>query len=141
MIWCTDDELEKGQEREQMAINFTVKEAKQLIDRHKALLSNLDYIASKAVSIITDIRWSANNLVTQAILKRLVIDDCVHPTDSLARNAEVERLIYGLYKYQMMRSAIEMAKTYKSYTAANVRQNITLLNPGLAGMSWFFGGK
>lgn len=124
-----------------MAINFTVKEAKQLIDRHKVLLSNLDYIASKATGIQTDIRRSANDLITQATIKRYILNDCAHPADSLSRSSEVERLIYNLYKYQKVRSAIETAKSFQGYAAPNVRQNITLLNPGLAGLSWFFGGK
>ena len=124
-----------------MAIDFTVKEAKQLIDRHKALLSNLEHIESMAASVQSDIKRSASDLVTQTALTRLILNDCSQPTEGIQRSTNVERLIYNLYKYQKARSAIETANTFQTYAVANVRQNITLLNPGLAGLSWFFGGK
>lgn len=123
-----------------MAIDFTVKEARRLIDRHKELLSNLDYIASKAAGIQSALKRSANDLITQPSLKRLILNDCQQPL-VMPRNAEVERFIYNLYKYQKARSAIEAAKSFQSYAAENVRQNISRLNPGLAGLSWLFGGK
>ena len=124
-----------------MAINFTMKEAKQLIDRHKTLLSNLEYIESNASNIRSDIKRSANDLVSQTALARIILNDCSRPTEQIQRTANVERLILNLYKYQTARSAIESAKTFQTYAAAKVRQNIALLNPGFAGLSWFFGGK
>lgn len=124
-----------------MAIDFTVKEAKQLIDRHKVLLSSLEYIASKAGRLEADIRRSANELVVRASLNRMIIDDCARPTDVLPRTPEVERLVYNLYKYRIARTAFETARTFQEYAATSVRKNIASLNPGLAGLSWFFGGK
>lgn len=124
-----------------MAIDFTVKEAKRLIDRHKTLLSNLEHIASKAAGINADIRRLANDLVVQSSLRRLIINDCNHPADIVSRSSEVERFIHSLYKFEKIRSAIETARTFREYTEANVRKNVALLNPGLAGLSWFLGGK
>lgn len=123
-----------------MAIDFTIKEARRLIDRHKELLSNLDHIAFKATSMQSDIKQSANDLITHAVLKRLILNDCSRPS-LLPRSAEIEQLVYHLYKYQKARLAIEAAKSFQSYAVENVRQNISRLNPGLVGLSWFFGGK
>lgn len=66
-----------------MAIDFTVKEAKQLIDRHKALLSNLEHIESMAASVQSDIKRSASDLVTQTALTRLILNDCSQPTEGI----------------------------------------------------------
>ena len=124
-----------------MAIDFTVKEAKQLIERHKAIISDIDFIVIKDISMRSEIKQSANELVSQTALRRLIINDCNRPDDDIQRNAEVERLIYNVHKYQKVRSDIETAKRFQGEAVANVRKNIELLNPGLAGLSWFFGGK
>lgn len=124
-----------------MAIDFTVKEAKQLIERHKSLLSQLDYIASKAEDFQSDIKRAANDLATQGALKRIILNDCTRPVNDLSQSPDITRLILNLHKYQSVRSAIETAKSFQNNFAGNVRQNISLLNPGLAGLSWFFGGK
>ena len=71
-----------------MAIEFTVKEARQLIEQHKALLSNLEYIASKATGIQAEITRSANDLIAQTALKRIIVNDCKHPTEQLSRTPE-----------------------------------------------------
>ena len=62
-----------------MAMDFTVKEAKQLIARHKKLLSSLEYIALKAAAIGMDVKRSANELISQDVLKRLILGDCTRP--------------------------------------------------------------
>lgn len=124
-----------------MAKDFSVKDAKQLIERHNKLLSNLNYITSKAVNINAVIRQSANDLVTQATLKKYILNDCSHPSEMSIRNAEIDHLIYLLFKYQKMSSAVEAAAAFQNYTANEIRQNIKLLNPGVAGLSWLFGGK
>jgi len=123
-----------------MAIDFSVKEARKLIDRHKELLSNLDHITSEASGLQSSIKQSANDLITQTVLKRLILNDCSRPS-AIPRSAELERLIYNLYKYQKVHSAIETTKSFQRFAEENVRQNIRLLNPGLAGLSWFLGGK
>lgn len=124
-----------------MAIDFTVKEAKQLIERHKTLISNLDFIVLKDVSMRSEIKQSANDLISRACLKRHILNDCSRPDENIQRSVEVERLIYNLHKYQKVRSDIETAKLFQSEAVANIRKNIELLNPGLAGLSWLLGGK
>ena len=124
-----------------MAMDFNVKQAKQLINRHKELISNLEYIAKKAAGMNADVRRSANDLVTLSILKRLIINDCTRPSDIQTRRSEVERLIHNLYKYQTVHLTVETAKSFQIYATTNVQPNIKTLNPGLAGLSWFFGGK
>ena len=124
-----------------MAMDFTIKEAKKLIDLHKGLLSKLEKIASKAASMKTEIKKVANDLVIQAALKKKILGDCVSPTNILGRSSDIERLIFSLYKYQKMCTSVETAKGFQTYEAVKIRQSIELLNPGLAGLSWFFGGK
>jgi superfamily II DNA or RNA helicase len=124
-----------------MAMDFSVKEAKQLIEQHKMLLSKLDYIVAKDTSIRTDVRQSANDSIMQSALRRTIVNNCNHPEELPARISDVDRLIYILHKYQKCRSAIETAKMFQSHAAENVRQNITLLNPGIGGLAWLFGGK
>jgi len=124
-----------------MARDFSIKEARRLIDRHKTLLSDLEYITSKSDKMNVDIRRLATDLITQEILKRLIVNDCNNPKNTLERNSSVEQLIYNVYKYQKAYPTIEIAKTFQNYAALNVQQNIAQLKPGLAGLSWFFGGK
>lgn len=124
-----------------MAMDFSIKEARQLMDRHKALLSNLDDIATKAAGMQADIKSSANDLLVQPFLKRLILHDCTHTGNASARNADAERLICHLYRYEKAHSAIETAKSFRNYAEKNVRESIERLNPGLAGLSWLLGGK
>ena len=53
-----------------MAMNFTVKEAKRLIESHKALLSKLNHVVARAVDVQTEIKLSANNLISQETVKK-----------------------------------------------------------------------
>lgn len=121
-------------------MNFTVKEAKQLINHHKTLLLSLDHITSKSTNMQMDIKLLANYLVSHTILERLILDDYSKPS-VIPRNAITERFIYELYKYYKIQSPIETATIFQNCEAENVRRNINLLNPGLAGFSWFFGGN
>ena len=77
-----------------MALYFTIKEAKHLIDRHKALLSDLGHVAEKAAAMQADIKRSANELITQTTLKRLIINDCARPSENTQRTSEIESLVY-----------------------------------------------
>lgn len=124
-----------------MAMNFTVKEAKRLIESHKALLSKLNHVVARAVDVQTEIKLSANNLISQETVKKYILDDCARPSESVSKSYEVARLITNIHAYQKMRSTVETAKYLQSGVAINVQQNIDMLNPGLAGLSWLFGGK
>ena len=61
-----------------MAMDFSVKEAKQLIEQHKMLLSKLDYIVAKDTSIRADVRQSANDSIMQSALRRTIVNNCNH---------------------------------------------------------------
>lgn len=124
-----------------MAIDFTVKEANQLIDQHKALLGKLDHVTAKAAALQTSIQSCANELLTQATLKEQIITDCRQGSDGIAKTAQFDRLIHNLYKYRYAQTAIDTAKAMQRNVVPNIRHSITQLRPGLAGLSWFFGGK
>ncbi len=124
-----------------MAKEYTIKDARQLINRHKELISNLEHISSISSNINAEIRKNANDLVIRGTIKRLVFDDCAKPMKINAKIQDVEKLIQSLYKYQKASSAIDSAKAFQNSTSAKVKKNIDLLNPGLAGLSWLFGGK
>lgn len=122
-------------------MDFTVKEAKQLIEYHKALLSDLEYVLSKGENLKTDIIRSVNDPSVISAIKRLIVNDCNGRSDIAVRNVGTERLINNIYKYQSVSPSIAIAKSYKNNLSDKVKQNISLLKPGLAGLSWFFGGK
>lgn len=124
-----------------MPMNFTIKEAKQLIEQHKKLLSDLNYVAQKAAAICSDIDHYANDPSVSAAIGRMILADCKHPDDTLQRNIGVDRLILSLYRYQKMQPTIETAESYREQVAENIRQNIDMLSPGLAGLAWLFRGK
>lgn len=124
-----------------MANKLTVKEAKLLIERHRTLLSNLNYISINATNLVNDIMRSITELNMQSALKQVVLDDCLNSKGDSIRNSSVERLIHYVYKYQKVRYAIDTAKTLEAFEAYNVRKNIERLKPGLGGLSWLFGGK
>ncbi len=124
-----------------MALNFTAKEAKDLIIHHKELLSKLDYISKKATILKTNIQNSANSLVYQSTLQRIILDDCHYSNQFSITNPEIELFILHLYKYQHTHSAINVANDYLNYSVKNIKQSISALNPGPAGLSWVFGGK
>lgn len=124
-----------------MAKDFSVKEARQLIDKHKELLAGLEYMASKAAGLRAEIKLSANALQAQSTLKRLILNDCNAPAESPARCPEVERLMYHVCRYQRARSAIETANAFREQDAPKARQYIEALNPGPAGLAWLFSGK
>ncbi len=124
-----------------MAKSFSVKEARQLIEKHRELLASLAYMASKAAGMRTEIKLSANALLTQSTLKRLILSDCNSPVESPAKCPEVERLTYLLCRYQRARSAIDTAQAFQDQFATRARQCIEALNPGPVGLAWLFSGK
>ena len=121
-------------------MQITVKEAKQLIGRHKSLLSDLEQIEIKITSLVAEIRRAAIDVILRSSLRESIISDCNRPADSTRKNAQVERLVNSLYKYQRIQPVVESVKMLQDYIA-EAKNNISLLNPGLAGISWFFGGK
>lgn len=122
-------------------MNFTVKEAKHLQEHHQILLHKLEQVIALETGLHSAIRISANNLIMQSIPKKLIQEDHATPSDFPKRLPSVERLVFNLHKYQKAYPAIQTAKSYYSSYVTSIKQNIKLLNPGLAGLSWFFGGK
>lgn len=124
-----------------MAGKLTIKEAKQLIENHRKLLSILDRVAVVASGIQEDVRRSVIELNTQSLLKHTIISDAKNVESFSVRNADVEKLIHSVYKYRKASSAVDRASLYRQITVDEVKENINRLNPGLAGLSWLFGGK
>ena len=60
-----------------MAKDFSIKDARQLIEQHKVLFSQLEYIISKDASLTADIKNSANDLVMHSSLVKMIFDDCL----------------------------------------------------------------
>lgn len=124
-----------------MPIHFTVKEAKQLIDRHKKLLSDLERIAQKAEVVFDNIDHDATDPALYAEIGSMILADCRYPTNHLQRNRSVGRLILSLYQYQKLQPIIETADSYRGHITENIQKNMDMLSPGLAGLSWLFRGK
>ena len=124
-----------------MSMDFTAKDAKHLIAQHKALLENLEKIAARAESMRQNVRREANNPAMYLALKRDVVGVCEGKQDIDSLVPAAERLVHNLHKYQAVLQTVETADALRSYDAEELRRNIKLLNPGLAGLSWFFGGK
>ena len=122
-------------------MDFSIKQAKQLIEKHKALLLKLDNIKSKETEIQANTARIANGLITGTTIKKQIFDYFEHPFEELRRTPDTDLLIRNVYKYLLSQSAFETAQNYTDQVASIVKQYITALNPGLAGLSWLFGGK
>ena len=123
-----------------MALGFTVKEANQLIERHKKLLAQVGYVNNCTTRIIADIKQSANDLLVQATLKKIILSDCVSPLIDISESKEIERFVEYLYKYHIVRSAHDTIKILQGYTT-NISQSIALLNPGIPIINLYVGFK
>ncbi len=124
-----------------MAIDYTVKEARNLIEQHKALLSDLEYVTSEKQHLISNIEKAVSTLVDHAVLNRAILNDCINPVDAPPRNAETERLILNLHKLLKARASWDTAAGYNLGTTDSIRDNIALLSRGIGGLSRLFGGK
>lgn len=124
-----------------MASEFTVKQAKQLIEQHKMLLADLERMTAKANGIQTDIQRSVARLVAQSVLKRIILNDCVSATPVSVMGTEIDMLCHSVYQYEMAHADIETVKEFRIYAERYVRPAMARLNPGLGGLTWFFGGK
>lgn len=125
-----------------MAKEFNAKEARQLIERHKELLSDLEHIFSVSSAAISDIRRSAVDLISNKIFEQIIVKDCENPIEfNIKTNTYVEKLICSLYKYEKMLPITEKAIELQGSTSSKVKQNIALLNPGVSGLTWLFSGK
>ena len=124
-----------------MAKEFTIKEANQVISRHKALLSALDTAAAVSSQLKSNVDIAARQLVASGTLNTLILRDCEN-VPFISRTADIEALICALYKYEKARPAIDAAEAVNnSYPRSGIARNMDLLNPGLAGLSWLLGGK
>ena len=124
-----------------MAMNFTVKEARQIIDRHKALLSKLERTIARSKTITSDIKQAADDFVEHAELRKLILNDLTSPSKGLKKNNRFNRFVHGLSKYQRASYEIETAKSYQDYADKVIKEYIDDLKPGIAGLSWMLGGK
>ena len=122
-------------------MDFSIKQARQLIEKHKALLLKLDNIKSIETEIKADTARIANALITGTTIKKQIFDYVEHPFEGLRRSLDTDLLMRNVYRYLLSQSAFETAQSYTDHVASNVKQYITALNPGLAGLSWVFGGK
>lgn len=124
-----------------MAMNFNAKDAKQMIERHKKLLSDLNYVSQKYSDICHDINNYASDPTVMAAINRAILADCQHPTGTMQRNIGIDRLLLSLYKYQKMQPIIATAEEYRRHTTDGIKQKMDTLSPGVGGISWLFRSK
>lgn len=124
-----------------MANKITAKEAKQLIERHKSLLSNLDYVLAVSTNLREDVIRSMSALQMQPTLQRAILNDCKSQGTASLRNTDCDRLIHNVYRYQKALVTIETAYSFQNYTVNEVKDQIDRLDPGTFGLSWLFGGR
>lgn len=124
-----------------MAKDFSVKEAKQLIDRHTYLLSIIDDVHSKELSLLNEIKQSANRICIDPVTKHSIINYVNEKINDIPKDEETSKLICALYQYYRIKNSIETARAYSSILVKNINANMSMLKPGLFGLSWVFSSK
>lgn len=112
-----------------------------MIDRHKQILAAVDGLVKQAEQVQNEIRLTASRLVKMNTLKQMILSDCTPEREVSIKNADIQKLMQELYKYSMASSAFEACRQYQRDMRGRIERDIELLNPGLAGLLWLFGGK
>lgn len=124
-----------------MSIDFSAKEARKLINRHKELLRSLENINRKYETLRSGVNSSIEDMMVYATLKRVIVEECKNPSGCMPKEIQIENFIKKLYTYQRVQAAEEMIRTFCINNTVKIQQSMAALNPGLAGLSWIFGGR
>ena len=62
-----------------MSIDFSAKEARKLINRHKELLRSLENINRKYETLRSGVNSSIEDMMVYATLKRVILEECKNP--------------------------------------------------------------
>lgn len=124
-----------------MARSYSAKEAKQLIQQHRALSDQLMKNCNYADKQHKDCSTIANSLAGRNVFAGLVADELFSGIIRENLPADIQQLVYRLYKYIQGKPLSEESSRLFQETQRQINQELARLKPAANSVQWLFTSK
>lgn len=124
-----------------MARSFSSKEAKQLIQQHRALSDQLTKNCNYVEKQSKDCSMVANNLAGRKVFSGIVSDELLRGNVSEELSADIQQLIYSLHKCIQGKPLSDDSNRLFQETHRQLTLELARLKPAASGVQWLFTAK